>query len=118
MSTCLVCSNVFFCQAEDGIRDGHVTGVQTCASSDLQKCSWGGSDKLVGWIQHAFGVDRRCLWGGSDMLVGRSEERRVGEEGGSREGADLRRRKRGRSGERAKGDRECIGRGARSADQQ
>src|SRR5690625_7977741 len=21
----------FFCQAEDGIRDGHVTGVQTCA---------------------------------------------------------------------------------------
>src|SRR5690625_5432391 len=22
---------VFFCQAEDGIRDGHVTGVQTCA---------------------------------------------------------------------------------------
>src|SRR5439155_17330397 len=23
--------NVFFFQAEDGIRDGHVTGVQTCA---------------------------------------------------------------------------------------
>src|SRR5439155_12584831 len=22
---------LFFCQAEDGIRDGHVTGVQTCA---------------------------------------------------------------------------------------
>src|SRR5690625_7182529 len=26
-----VCSVVFFFQAEDGIRDGHVTGVQTCA---------------------------------------------------------------------------------------
>src|SRR5207253_6622894 len=25
------CSFVFFFQAEDGIRDGHVTGVQTCA---------------------------------------------------------------------------------------
>src|SRR5690625_5444158 len=25
----------FFFQAEDGIRDGHVTGVQTCGSSDL-----------------------------------------------------------------------------------
>src|SRR5690606_40000340 len=24
-------STVFFCQAEDGIRDFHVTGVQTCA---------------------------------------------------------------------------------------
>src|SRR5215510_14797413 len=31
---------VFFFQAEDGIRDGHVTGVQTCA---LPICSdWGG----------------------------------------------------------------------------
>src|SRR6266511_1860929 len=28
-------ANVFFFQAEDGIRDFHVTGVQTCASSDL-----------------------------------------------------------------------------------
>src|SRR5690625_6520057 len=28
MSFCLFC---FFFQAEDGIRDGHVTGVQTCA---------------------------------------------------------------------------------------
>src|SRR5437870_10332525 len=28
-------SSIFFFQAEDGIRDGHVTGVQTCCSSDL-----------------------------------------------------------------------------------
>src|SRR5690348_18096173 len=27
----------FFFQAEDGIRDGRVTGVQTCASSDLTR---------------------------------------------------------------------------------
>src|SRR5207253_4224942 len=27
----LVCCSCFFFQAEDGIRDGHVTGVQTCA---------------------------------------------------------------------------------------
>src|SRR5207253_1640618 len=26
-----VCGSFFFFQAEDGIRDGHVTGVQTCA---------------------------------------------------------------------------------------
>src|SRR5437870_6498489 len=26
-----IASSVFFFQAEDGIRDGHVTGVQTCA---------------------------------------------------------------------------------------
>src|SRR6266508_6738060 len=25
------CDSIFFFQAEDGIRDGHVTGVQTCA---------------------------------------------------------------------------------------
>src|SRR5690625_5685056 len=34
MSSLLVytrCSLYFFFQAEDGIRDGHVTGVQTCA---------------------------------------------------------------------------------------
>src|SRR5437870_8393673 len=28
---CLVLTAFFFFQAEDGIRDGHVTGVQTCA---------------------------------------------------------------------------------------
>src|SRR5215510_6223118 len=27
----MVCFSFFFFQAEDGIRDGHVTGVQTCA---------------------------------------------------------------------------------------
>src|SRR5690625_7703128 len=27
----VACSSILFFQAEDGIRDGHVTGVQTCA---------------------------------------------------------------------------------------
>src|SRR5215208_5779162 len=31
MAVCLWVLFVFFFQAEDGIRDGHVTGVQTCA---------------------------------------------------------------------------------------
>src|SRR5690606_40214513 len=33
----------FFFQAEDGIRDFHVTGVQTCALPIL--------DKLIGWVR-------------------------------------------------------------------
>src|SRR5580704_12658286 len=37
----IVCFIFFFFQAEDGIRDGRVTGVQTCALpiSDLSRCS-------------------------------------------------------------------------------
>src|SRR5437870_6157459 len=31
LETLLICRFVFFSQAEDGIRDGHVTGVQMCA---------------------------------------------------------------------------------------
>src|SRR5207253_3449391 len=38
----------FFFQAEDGIRDGHVTGVQTCAlpisTSSLARLRWSGRD--------------------------------------------------------------------------
>src|SRR5690606_39884058 len=44
---------VFFFQAEDGIRDFHVTGVQTCALPILLRCVWnfaapppGGRDAL------------------------------------------------------------------------
>src|SRR5690606_40985908 len=38
----------FFCQAEDGIRDFHVTGVQTCALP------------IFTWSGHFFGL--RILW--------------------------------------------------------
>src|SRR5215510_5551648 len=67
----------FFFQAEDGIRDGHVTGVQTCA--------------LPIWIRHRFRRHRDGLDPGpgarpADRADGgpRSEERRVGKECRSR----------------------------------
>src|SRR5437660_9029993 len=97
---------VFFFQAEDGIRDGHVTGVQTCA---LPICRAGGRSTTKGSPESIppaaisfkscmsrrprgpiFGLFVRC---GSDKLPGpcfdpsansasrkRSEERRVGKE--------------------------------------
>ena len=78
----MLCGVVFFFQAEDGIRDKLVTGVQTCALPIYR----GGRKKRVSvgllgeetrpakTIQRVFN-ERRC---------GRSEERRVGEECRSR----------------------------------
>src|SRR5258708_15999112 len=77
----------FFFQAEDGIRDDLVTGVQTCALpisegfvrarierlGDLGRL-WDGTDHA--WIQPAIG--------GVALFGARSEERRVGKEGRSR----------------------------------
>src|SRR5438876_6935245 len=87
---------VFFFQAEDGIRDGRVTGVQTCAlpisksesclqaqnscpSADLAQA---GGQEFCAWRQLSdFAVEdidrrlRRLSW---DKF--RSEERRVGKE--------------------------------------
>src|SRR5439155_9135211 len=89
----------FFFQAEDGIRDGHVTGVQTCAlpifqhevdSSPARGCAgfWVAIEgaALVGWaLAH-------LTWTGDpsvahlevvvipDARGRRSEERRVGKE--------------------------------------
>src|SRR5690625_7232987 len=87
----------FFFQAEDGIRDGHVTGVQTCA---LPICSSGRTSYPL------------CLAGLATLLSGygktpynqflgllalpsklRSEERRVGKECRSRWAAETCRRK-------------------------
>src|SRR5207249_7414346 len=74
--------NFFFFQAEDGIRDRNVTGVQTCA---LPICpllpslhsgeGWAGGPPrrgAAGGARHAHAVR-----GGGDL---RSEERRVGKE--------------------------------------
>src|SRR5690606_39494931 len=93
----------FFFQAEDGIRDFHVTGVQTCA---LPISSFGSalvalipipvSDLLpmtaiqtamILKIARAFGfsINRSRARELLPMLAaGRSEERRVGKEGGCR----------------------------------
>src|SRR5439155_18517186 len=84
----------FFFQAEDGIRDGHVTGVQTCAlpiwvgrdslhderlRSDSRLTALYGSARSA-----AFDADRgRSVPGGAAArrcATARSEERRVGKE--------------------------------------
>src|SRR5690625_7601042 len=66
----------FFFQAEDGIRDGHVTGVQTCALPISPGARRGGhpgrGGARVDPVQDA------------DPAVRRSEERRVGKECRSR----------------------------------
>src|SRR5207253_5520106 len=92
---------VFFFQAEDGIRDGHVTGVQTCAlpicssSSPERRASlrrggatsgpgrtsrrWQGRERShLAWARAS---SRGARSTGSAAAVGRSEERRVGKEG-------------------------------------
>src|SRR5690348_18215446 len=83
----------FFFQAEDGIRDGRVTGVQTCALPILPeavsrsgRCAPGG--RSSGFQRRARPeAEAACLCGGGDsgVLAGeRSEERRVGKECRSR----------------------------------
>src|SRR5690606_39668133 len=81
----------FFFQAEDGIRDFHVTGVQTCALPILRRL-----DGVLYTHDHAdqtHGIDdlrtfamrsRRRVPCWMDAATRRSEERRVGKEGGAR----------------------------------
>src|SRR5690625_6113986 len=73
----------FFFQAEDGIRDGHVTGVQTCALPillyyipDRYKEGYGVSEKGI-----LFAEENECSL---IITLDRSEERRVGKECRSR----------------------------------
>src|SRR5690348_17680434 len=85
----------FFFQAEDGIRDGRVTGVQTCAlpiyldwpilNSDalpglaIAACLVG-AGWLTSWLPYVSDVDKLFRAAGSlcGVLLARSEERRVG----------------------------------------
>src|SRR6266446_7140608 len=69
--------NCFFFQAEDGIRDYKVTGVQTCAlpiSRDASEAPRARPAQPPGWQRCARTRERRS----------RSEERRVGKECRSR----------------------------------
>src|SRR5256885_14717623 len=92
---------VFFFQAEDGIRDYKVTGVQTCAlpisgaaeltaltSHGFTRPRFGGASVLsrteVTCDQRSYGSSSNASAGERD----RSEERRVGEEGRSRGAPD------------------------------
>src|SRR5262249_59204117 len=77
---------IFFFQAEDGIRDWSVTGVQTCAlpiylplCPPLRRQELGRVLRTLGGRRHLGGSGRNALRG-----QGRSEERRVGKECRSR----------------------------------
>src|SRR5690606_39543830 len=83
--------NMFFFQAEDGIRDFHVTGVQTCALPILlersgyklvtaESCTGG----LVGRMITDVSGSSLVYDGGWVTYANRSEERRVGKEGRAR----------------------------------
>src|SRR3712207_8987394 len=90
----------FFFQAEDGIRDIGVTGVQDVCSSDLEwpklppQISFSAKDKGVRWAPcsslglqregRQFTWRRKCKCLLNKCLLGRSEERRVGKECRSR----------------------------------
>src|SRR5690625_8052631 len=70
---------LLFFQAEDGIRDGHVTGVQTCALPiSTAALSILDRDELAAVLAHESAHLRQ-----RHHLI-RSEERRVGKEGTSR----------------------------------
>src|SRR5439155_14276050 len=85
----------FFFQAEDGIRDGHVTGVQTCAlpifaggRRSVRRGGGGAGTRLVAMrvveVRRAKGEERA----GGERAEERSEERRVGKECRSGWGAE------------------------------
>src|SRR5207237_7799616 len=72
-------TSIFFFQAEDGIRDSSVTGVQTCA---LPICRVACSSRSV---EHEVREEQATLPAGEALLDAaavelRSEERRVGKE--------------------------------------
>src|SRR5690606_40209695 len=93
-------SGFFFFQAEDGIRDFHVTGVQTCALPIWAVRGFSGRPEHAGWLWSLVLLATALIWlfsawwphySARVMLVSavgmvglaliRSEERRVGKEG-------------------------------------
>src|SRR5699024_12682077 len=95
---------VFFFQAEDGIRDRNVTGVQTCA---LPICPYFVEGEPEGQQYHLIGghftgsmtshsLESIAFHGGLTVHLDRSEERRVGKEcrcRGARDDAERQRMK-------------------------
>src|SRR5437762_12768282 len=83
----------FFFQAEDGIRDTSVTGVQTCALpnfGDMDALMEVLDPNVVGWTDSAglFRAPLEPLVGRDRVATQRSEERRVGKECRARWAAD------------------------------
>src|SRR6266568_9228955 len=65
----------FFCQAEDGIRDGTVTGVQTCALPILALDEAESSEASADSITEAFGwCERSKARGLIDLLSGQGSK--------------------------------------------
>src|SRR5437588_6296637 len=112
---CCCTRSVFFFQAEDGIRDHCVTGVQTCAlpiwrflRREDEMVFLAEKDDLPLGGELALKVTRgvnagetaadddEVLWGRAHPLVLRSEERRVGKESRFRWCTNQRERRRGR----------------------
>src|SRR5699024_11745210 len=90
--------HVFFFQAEDGIRDRNVTGVQTCALPIFLK-NFGGKVRCMVPPGPRPGAGRRARDGSGsaggchrpmapakEPMISRSEERRVGKESRERGG--------------------------------
>src|SRR5437773_2828733 len=88
----------FFFQAEDGIRDRDVTGVQTCAlpiyrpapTRGLMRCArpsfdWDVTEGSWAETMKPFAA-ASAVFAGTGVAAGRSEERRVGKDGRSRWG--------------------------------
>src|SRR5438309_11867043 len=76
---CLCFFFFFFFQAEDGIRDGTVTGVQTCALPILWPVARGtGERRATRYPETSGTLGRRRLT--PRAQTARSEERRVGKE--------------------------------------
>src|SRR5260370_24356674 len=71
----------FFFQAEDGIRDSSVTGVQTCA---LPICGQNPATAAGRQDAHFYSILTNGTATGTVSQDDRSEERRVGKEGRSR----------------------------------
>src|SRR5690625_7038037 len=77
LSSLLVC---FFLHAEDGIRDGHVTGLQTCALP-VSRRSLMASTGVLPLLLAGCGADPRVSEDPQELAMWyRSEERRVGKE--------------------------------------
>src|SRR5438046_5569589 len=88
----LFCFFFFFFQAEDGIRDWSVTGVQTCALP----ISWARRRALgMPTASRARAAAPRAAWRGR-CWCRRSEERRVGKEWRSRRSPEHARKKKKR----------------------
>src|SRR5438552_19195219 len=78
---------IFFFQAEDGIRDDLVTGVQTCALPILTSLTLPSTSGGMAILQSSDGTPLGATPGKSTLPLGdRSEERRVGKECRSRWG--------------------------------